>query len=121
MPKPKKCRHVCALPETNRFGPLGVSAGQRDTVEMAIDEYETIRLIDLERMTQEECAIQMDVSRTTIQGIYDEARKKLADALVNGKCLIIAGGHYRLCDEVQPGRRGRVCHSCWGRRGNGRV
>jgi predicted DNA-binding protein (UPF0251 family) len=52
---------------------------------MTIDEYETIRLIDLEKLTQEECATQMNISRTTVQGIYDVARKKIAESLVNGK------------------------------------
>jgi len=46
----------------------------------------------LEGFTQEECAKQMDVARTTVQGIYAEARKKIAESLVNGKVLLIEGG-----------------------------
>ena len=65
---------------------------------MTVDEYEAIRLIDLSGLTQEECAGQMNISRTTVQGIYDEARKKLAESLVNGKILMIGGGEYQLCD-----------------------
>ena len=56
-----------------------------ETVIMAVDEYETLRLNDLEGFTQEQCADQMNIARTTIQGIYSEARRKLADSLVNGK------------------------------------
>ena len=77
---------------------------------MTVDEYETIRLIDLEGYTQEECAAQMNVARSTVQGIYFEARKKLADSLVNGKMLLIEGGEYRLCEGKEEHCR---CGGCW--------
>lgn len=96
MPRPRKWRKVCCLPESSRFGPLDVSAC--DTVTMSVDEFESIRLIDVDGFTQEQCASQMGVSRTTVQGIYDSARKKLGQALVSGKVLQIEGGEYRLCD-----------------------
>jgi predicted DNA-binding protein (UPF0251 family) len=98
MPRPRKWRKVCCLPDSNRFGPLDSPADAVNTVNMTVDEYETIRLIDLDRFTQEECANQMNISRTTVQGIYDEARKKIAESLVNGKVLWIEGGEYQLCD-----------------------
>ncbi len=104
MPRPRKWRNVCCLPEHNRFGPLGVGAGQREAITMTVDEYEAIRLIDLEGFTQEECAEKMEIARTTVQGIYGRARKKLAEALVDGKILVIEGGEYRLCDGL-----GRDC------------
>ena len=91
MPRPRKWRKVCCLPESNRFGPLGSPADQANYVVMTVDEYETIRLIDLEGFTQEECANQMNIARTTVQGIYNDARKKLAESLVNGKVLWIEG------------------------------
>jgi len=74
-----------------------------------VDEYETIRLIDLEELTQEQCAGQMNVARTTVQGIYNQARKKLAEALINGRRLKIEGGDYKICDGLQKhcGGRGR--------------
>jgi len=64
---------------------------------MTVDEFETIRLVDYEQKTHEECAALMDVSRTTVTEIYQSARAKIADALVNGKKLVISGGEYRLC------------------------
>lgn len=97
MARPKKCRKVCCLPENTFFGPLGEASSQSD-VTLFVDEYETIRLIDFEGLTQEECADKMHVARTTVQGIYAEARKKIADCIVNGKRIIIEGGDYRLCD-----------------------
>ncbi len=115
MSRPMKWRKVCCLPESNRFGPLGSPADAKNCVNMTVDEYETIRLIDLEGFTQEECANKMKVARTTVQGIYVEARKKLAESLVNGKVLLIDGGEYRLCDGLGNGC-GRGCR----RHGRGR-
>ena len=109
MPRPRKWRKVCCLPESNRFGPLDSPADQANYVVMTVDEYETIRLIDLEGFTQEECANQMNIARTTVQGIYNDARKKLAESLVNGKVLWIEGGEYRLCDGRGSGCGGGGC------------
>lgn len=101
MPRPRKWRKVCCLPERNRFGPLNARADQEYFITMTVDEYETIRLIDLEGFTQETCAEQMSIARTTVQRIYTEARRKLADSLVNGKVLRIEGGDYQLCDSLE--------------------
>ncbi|MGI6778112.1 MAG: DUF134 domain-containing protein [Acetivibrionales bacterium] len=109
MPRPMKWRKVCCLPERNRFGPLDANMDEKNHIRMTVDEYEAIRLIDLVGFTQEECAKQMNVARTTVQGIYFEARKKLAESLVNGKVLLIEGGEYRLCDGLSNGC-GRGCH-----------
>ena len=109
MPRPKKCRRICALPRWDRFGPL--DAGGQGRITMAVEEYEAIRLIDLLGCTQEECAGQMGVARSTVQQVYDAARKKLARSLVEGARLVIDGGDY----EVSP--KGDACagRSC-GRR-----
>lgn len=109
MPRPIKWRKVCCLPNSNKFGPLNSNTDEQNDVRMTVDEYETIRLIDLEGFTQEECAKQMNVARTTVQGIYVEARKKLAESLVRGKVLLIEGGEYRLCDGSGNGC-GRGCY-----------
>jgi len=79
---------------------------------MTVDEYETIRLIDLEGLSQEECSDQMNVARTTVQLIYNNARFKLAESLVNGRMLQIEGGEYKLCDgNVKPCGKDR-CPRC---------
>lgn len=97
MPRPMKRRRVCSLPDNVSFGPLGMFDDQEE-IRMTVDEYETIRLIDLEGFTQEAASEQMNVGRTTVQAIYADARRKLADSLVNGKLLTIDGGKYQLCD-----------------------
>ncbi len=104
MPRPRKWRNVCCMPENCKFGPLDMTANMNIAITMTVDEFETIRLIDLEGFNQEECAEQMGIARTTVQGIYFEARKKLADSLVNGKVLFIEGGDYRLCNG-----HGKLC------------
>ena len=101
MPRPKKCRRVCALPREAGFSPLGRGDGG-PPVEMAVDEYEAVRLIDLLGCTQEECAAQMGVARTTVQAVYDAARRKLAEALVRGRGLEVRGGEFILCPRAHP-------------------
>ena len=95
VPRPRKCRKVCRLPAKNLFEPEG---GAKEAVVLSVDEYETIRLIDMEEFSQEECAGYMQVARTTVQSIYNSARKKLATALVRGISISISGGDYILCD-----------------------
>ncbi|MGI6607979.1 MAG: DUF134 domain-containing protein [Erysipelotrichaceae bacterium] len=116
MARPVKFRRVCNLPKNKRFGPLGLKMDEIDFITMTVDEYETIRLIDLEGFDQQQCAGQMNIARSTVQGIYIDARKKLAESLVNGTPLVIEGGKYRLC-EGQENECGRRCHRR--RRGRG--
>lgn len=111
MARPIKRRRICGLPHIQSFRPC---AGQNsetakipppvsgetasvEIIEITVDEYEAIRLIDYLNLSQEDCAAQMNVARTTVQAIYDSARKKLADMLVNGRQLNISGGSYDLC------------------------
>ena len=109
MARPRKWRTVCELPESNKFGPLSTRANHQHFLIMTIDEYEAIRLIDLEGLNQEECAQQMNIARTTVQGVYTEARKKLAESLVKGKVLRIEGGNYKLCNGLGKACRGAGC------------
>ena len=87
MPRPRKCRRVCHFPETIEFCPTGEVTGE--PIYLKVDEFETIRLIDKEGLSQEECGRQLCVGRTTVQSIYESARKKLATALVLGLPLKI--------------------------------
>ncbi|MDO4732390.1 MAG: DUF134 domain-containing protein [Bacillota bacterium] len=95
MPRPKRRRKICALPRISEFLPSGGAPG---FITLTVEEYESIRLIDQQGLSQEKCAACMQVARTTAQQIYNSARKKLALALVNGLGLRIEGGDYRLCD-----------------------
>ena len=86
MPRPLKRRRICAEPSCGRFGPMEGACVQRPMVTMALDEFESIRLIDLEGLTQEECAARMNVARTTVQAVYASARAKVAE------CVLCDGG-----------------------------
>lgn len=95
MPRPTKCRRVCYFPEILEFSPMGEVNGEQ--IVLTVDEFETIRLIDKEGLSQEECGTQLGVGRTTAQKIYETARKKIADVLVLGRALKIEGGDFHLC------------------------
>ena len=85
MARPSRCRRICLEPEYDRFAPCGVSDGEQ--IVLTVDEYEAVRLIDFEKKTHEQCARQMGISRTTVTEMYETARFKIADCLVNGKQL----------------------------------
>jgi predicted DNA-binding protein (UPF0251 family)/predicted Fe-Mo cluster-binding NifX family protein len=94
MPRPKRCRRICAYPDCWSFSPD--TSAEHETVLLMLDELETIRLIDYHNKTQEECAAIMGVSRATVTGIYDSARRKIADALIHAKRIRVTGGAYRM-------------------------
>ena len=96
MPRPVRCRIIEHMPVYRSFSPDDITADE--SVRMTVDEYEAVRLLDVEGLTQEACADRMNVARTTVTAIYDSARKKIADAIVHGKRLLIAGG----CCEFAP-------------------
>lgn len=95
MPRPPRCRRICSAPRVERFCPCDVA--ESSPILLTLDEYEVIRLVDLKQQTHEQCAAQMDISRSTVQEIYENARRKLAACLVYGKPLHITGGNVRIC------------------------
>jgi len=94
MPRPTRSRRIEGYPEHWSFSPD--NADNAEEVILALDEYEAIRLIDRERFTQEQCAARMGVARTTVTAIYENARAKLAQVIVDGKRLRISGGSYQI-------------------------
>lgn len=93
-------RIVQATPAVKGFRPFGRLDGRRNTVTLSLDEYEAVRLLDYERLTQEEAALRMQVSRPTLTRIYERAREKFATALVEGSNLHISGGKIKLKSHV---------------------
>ena len=94
MARPTRCRKIEQLPTFRSFSPD--DAVPTETVKLTVDEFEALRLLDHEGLSQEGCATRMQVARTTVTAIYESARRKLAEALVTGRRLRICGGSYRL-------------------------
>lgn len=90
MPRPPRCRRICQAPQYETFSPEECPR-ESEAVTLTLDEYEVIRLVDLEKKTHEQCAAQMDISRTTVTEIYETAREKIARCIVLGQRLVIAG------------------------------
>ena len=113
MARPRKRRRVCRLPNIKAYGPLDGHIHDEPII-LSVEEYEVIRLIDLEGLEQEQCAERMEVARSTIQRMYQEAKRKVADSLVNGKTLKIEGGNYMVCErdneQCIPCNRGGYRH-----------
>ena len=107
MPRPRQCRRVAQLPEATYFKPRGAPLRNLEQVSLTVDELEALRLADLEGLYQEEAAGRMNVSRQTFGRIVEAARKKVADALVNGKALSIEGGPIEVAPSAGPERCGR--------------
>jgi len=98
MPRPCKKRCIAETPKCRCFFPAD-GRENKLAIKLSVEEYEVIRLMDYENLTQAQCAQKIDVGRTTVQGIYRCARKKMADFIVNALPLEIEGSHYRLTME----------------------
>ena len=96
MPRPFRCRRIGQQPIYRSFSPDDVP--EAESVTMTVDEYEALRILDDDGLTLEACAAKMNIARTTVTAIYESARRKVAQALVHGKRLLITGG----CCEFDP-------------------
>ena len=96
MARPKKARVICSTPRHHFFSPIVLDSDE--TVYMEADEYEVLRLHDLEHLSQAEVAAQMLISRPTVTMLLASAHEKMADALVNGKPIEIVSGNCEVCE-----------------------
>jgi len=96
MSRPQCCRRIAGRPIASVFHPEGIPAPDFAGIVLALDEFEAIRLADLEGLYQEQAAERMRVSRPTFGRILAAAHRKVAEALSNGKTLKIEGGTVRM-------------------------
>ncbi|HYQ56015.1 MAG TPA: DUF134 domain-containing protein [Draconibacterium sp.] len=106
MPRRKRNRRIQVPPVIKGMSVYGVRGRKTNEVILHLEEYEAIRLLDYQNLTQEEAAVFMDVSRPTLTRIYEEARNKVATAFVEGRDLIFRGG------DVYFDKNWYKCNSC---------
>lgn len=99
MARPTKWRRVAAIPAVTYFKPAGIPLRALEEVGLTVEEVEAIRLKDLESLEQEDCAQRMHISRPTFHRVLGAARRKVADALINGKAMRIEGGNFALPNQ----------------------
>jgi len=107
MPRPRICRRINCEPGVTYFKPRGIPLAQLENVDLTIDEYEAIRLKDLEQLEQTPAAKKMQISQPTFHRVLESARKKVADALINGKAIRIQGA-----DHIAQPTRDFSCNDC---------
>jgi len=94
MARPRKCRRIWQMPAITYFRPGGIPMRVLEEIILNCEELEAIRLKDLEGLSQEEAAKKMNISQPTFHRILTSGRKKIADALFNGKAIQIKGGTF---------------------------
>jgi len=99
MPRPSKSRKISNPPIMKGFKPFGLPLCKIESVQLTLEEYESIRLANYEMLPQDLAAEQMNVSRPTFTRIYNKALKTIASAFIEGKAILIEGGNYDLDKE----------------------
>lgn len=116
--RPKTTRKVALNLGTDYFKPVGIPMLELETIVITLEEVEALRLVDFEGLEQEDAAKKMAVSRKTLWRELQSARKKIADALINGKAIQIKGGTYKMVGRGRMGGFGLgpsgdcVCSKC---------
>jgi len=110
MSRPRKIRRVSKPPICSRFKPVGIPARLLDVVDLSVDEYEALRLADYEGLEHKEAAEKMGISRPTFTRLIDQARKKFASGIIEGKEISIEGGNFQFLQHVA---RCRNCGSTY--------
>ncbi len=106
MPRPRQHRKLNNQPKFKGFKPIGIPAEKTNNIELLFDEYEVIRLLDYENLSQSQAAKEIGVSRPTLTRIYQSARRKIATALTEGLSIsFVASPHAYFVKKF-------FCHDC---------
>jgi uncharacterized protein len=122
MPRPVRNRKVFDPPKMNGFKPFGMPLCKTKSVKLQFDEYESFKLVEYDKLPQDQAAIKMEISRPTLTRIYNNALKKIAEAFVEGLAIEIIGGNVefdkdwvkcRRCFKMFEGKENHIkCKNC---------
>ncbi|MHA7944033.1 DUF134 domain-containing protein [Formosa sp. 3Alg 14/1] len=122
MPRRRKIRKVDAPPKMKGFKPFGILGNDNEHILMQYEEYETIKLVIHDDLSQDDASTRMEISRPTLTRIYNSALKKIGRAFVEGKSIIFEGGEYEFntvdlkCDtcfgDMSHTESGTMCKDC---------
>lgn len=93
MPRPFRNRKLINPPQMNGFKPFGMPFCENKSIKLHFDEYESIKMINYQNLSQDEAAEQMNISRPTFTRVYNSALKKIAQAFVECLSIEIEGGN----------------------------
>lgn len=109
-------------PPMDGYKPFGIPIRQLESVTLLFEEFEAIRLVDYEDLSQEEAAVKMDISRPTFTRLINQARKKVAKAFVESRAILMEGGNYVIedfwykcqkCNETMTTlKQAKQCRNC---------
>jgi uncharacterized protein len=108
MPRPQCWRRVVGKPASAIFKPAGIPACELKETVLTLDEFEAIRLADMDGLYQEKAARKMKISRSTFGRTLEVAHQKIAAVLANGEMLRIEGGPS--CGHPRRGKA--ICPRC---------
>jgi predicted DNA-binding protein (UPF0251 family) len=109
MVRPRKVKLVNFEPNVTYFKPRAVPLVDLMEIKLTFDELETLRLVNLQKLSQGDAAKKMSIHQSTFQRTLTRAREKITDALINGKAIRIHGGEYKMpsgdgTGPISPGR-----------------
>ncbi len=107
MVRPRKVKFIDFEPDVTYFKPRSVPLYKLQEIELTFDELETLRLSNIEKLSQADAALKMNVHQSTFQRTTNRAREKITDALVNGKAIKICGGEYKMPNRDGTGSTGQ--------------
>ena len=108
MVRPRRIRKIRFQPDATYFKPAGVPMRYLEEIKVTFSEVEAMRLIDVEKMDQKKAAKKMGISQPTLSRLLKECRRKLSEAIVNGKSIKIEGGIYKMTNQTSGGGRFRA-------------